>query len=100
MEKRRIITSYEKLSPELKQVVLMQYPDGYQDAVRKIDKPNGDFFYAFDLVTEDTNYMVKIQLQVDEKIEEIEDNVYGSESNEDSSDSKMVEFDDNEMYDD
>lgn len=99
MEKRRIITSYEKLGPELKKAVLMQYPDGYMDSVKKIDKPNGDFFYAFNLVTEDTIYMVKIKLDIDENLDDLDESIYGGSDKDSEKESKLVEFDDNDVYD-
>ncbi|NBC83740.1 MAG: hypothetical protein GVY19_10195 [Bacteroidetes bacterium] len=101
MEKRRIITSYEKLSPELKRMLLQKYPDGYIDYVRKIDKPGGDYFYAFNLDTEDTNYLVKVHVKIDENLDDLEDDSNYEASEKDNEEaSNMVEFDENESYDD
>jgi len=101
MEKRRIITSYEKLSPELKRVILTKYPDGYIDYVRKIDKPGGDYFYAFNLDTDDTNYLVKVRVKIDEGLDEIEDDTPSYEtSSKEGESSNMVQFDEEENYDD
>lgn len=42
------------------------YPLGYSDVMMRIDKPNGDFFYAVPFETEEVSYLVKIDVKIDE----------------------------------
>ena len=44
--KKHIATSFHNLSPELQEAVKAKYPLGFTDAMIRVDKPNGDFFYA------------------------------------------------------
>ena len=44
--KKHIVTSFHNLSPELQEAVKAKYPLGFTDAMIRVDKPNGDFFYA------------------------------------------------------
>lgn len=39
----------------------------------RIDKGPGDFFYAIVLETEDTSYLIKVDVKVDDQVEEEED---------------------------
>ncbi len=68
--KKRVMTSYENLSPELLEALKERYPDGFTDYMTRVDKPNGDFFYGVMLETDDTCYFVKITVKVDDKTQE------------------------------
>ncbi len=71
--KKRIITSYEKLSDELMELFHETYPSGYSTAITPIQKPNGETIYTVRLETEDTSYLVKVKFEVDEYNEEEEE---------------------------
>ena len=58
--------SFANLSPELQEAVKKAYPYGFTDAMMRIDKPNGEFFYAVILETEEINYLVKIEVKIDD----------------------------------
>ena len=58
--KKHIATSFHNLSPELQEAVKAKYPLGFTDAMIRVDKPNGDFFYAVPYDTDEIAYMVKI----------------------------------------
>ena len=51
--KKHIATSFHNLSPELQEAVKAKYPLGFTDAMIRVDKPNGDFFYAVPYDTDD-----------------------------------------------
>lgn len=68
--KKRVMTSYENLTPELLELLRESYPDGFTDYMTRVDKPSGGFFYGVVLETEDTNYFVKITVKVDNKTQE------------------------------
>ena len=65
--KKHIATSFHNLSPELQEAVKAKYPLGFTDAMIRVDKPNGDFFYA---------YMVKIDVKVDDNSHDDDDKDY------------------------
>lgn len=65
MEKKKIVISYKNLDPEIRKELEGQYPGGYQEDIIKIDKGNGDYFFALPMETEDTSYLVKIDVKVD-----------------------------------
>ncbi len=75
-EKKRLIVSFHNLSPELQEELKRQYPAGYTDKMIRIDKPGGDFFYAVLLQTEEVNYLVKVNVKIDDDPEEEEDKGY------------------------
>ena len=62
-QKKRVAISYKNLSPELRDEVKKQYPNGYTDHMIRIDKGPGDFFYAIVLETEDTSYLIKVDVK-------------------------------------
>ncbi len=77
--KKRVITSYKNLSPELLEEVKKKYPTGWADHMIRIDKSPTEFFYAIMLETADTNYLIKVDVKVDAtpgQIEEEEDKEY------------------------
>ena len=63
-QKRRVVVSYKNLSAELREEVRKKYPFGYTDHMIRIDKGPGDFFYAIVLETEDTSYLIKVDVKV------------------------------------
>lgn len=74
--KKRLIVSYHNLSPELQEELKRQYPTGYTDRMIRIEKGPADFFYAVLLETADINYLVKVDVKIDDDPEEEEDKGY------------------------
>ena len=68
--KKRIIVSFKKLPEGLQEKLLETYPGKLVDHARKIPKGPKDFFYALDLETDDTNYLVKIDVDFDKTLDE------------------------------
>ena len=64
--KKHIVTSFHNLAPELQEAVKAQYPLGFTDAMMRVDKPNGDFFYAVPYDTDEVAYLVKIDVKIDD----------------------------------
>lgn len=64
--KKRLVASFQNLTPQLQAQVKEQYPLGFTDAMMRIDKPNGDFFYAVPFETEEIFYLVKINVKIDD----------------------------------
>ena len=74
--KKRLVTSFNNLAPELQEAVKAAYPLGYTDYMMRIDKPKGDFFFAVPFETEEISYLVKIDVKIDDASTEEEDKDY------------------------
>lgn len=74
--KKRLVVSYKNISEELKEELRKKYPTGFQDAMIRVDKGLGDFFYAVDLETEDVHYLIKVDVKIDEGIDDDDDKDY------------------------
>ena len=74
--KKHIATSFHNLSPELQEAVKAKYPLGFTDAMIRVDKPNGDFFYAVPYDTDEIAYMVKIDVKADDISHDDDDKDY------------------------
>ena len=77
--KKHIATSFHNLSPELQEAVKAKYPLGFTDAMIRVDKPNGDFFYAVPYDTDEIAYMVKIDVKVDDNSHDDDKDYYDDE---------------------
>ena len=77
--KRRSVVSFANLPEELQEGVKKLYPYGYNEAMMRIEKPNGDFFYAVPFETEEVSYLVKVAVKIDDHIEDEEDKDYYSD---------------------
>ena len=71
--KKRIVTSIHNLTPEQMEEVKALYPKGFSEVMSRIDKPKGDFFYVVPYETEDTSYLLKIDVKIDENADEVDD---------------------------
>ena len=74
--KKRLVTSFNNLPQELQDAVKELYPAGFSEAMMRVDKPNGDFFYAVPFETEEVSYLVKIDVKIDEISDEEDDKDY------------------------
>ncbi len=69
-QKKNVIVHFNNITPEVLEAVHIKYPDGYQDHVFKVTKPNNDFFYAITVDTQDTSYLIKIDVKIDNATDE------------------------------
>ena len=74
--KKRLVTSFNNLAPELQEAVKAAYPLGYTDYMMRVDKPNGDFFFAVPFETEEISYLVKIDVKIDDASHDDDDRDY------------------------
>ena len=74
--KKRLVTSIHNLSTEQLAEVKALYPLGFNEVMQRIDKPDGSFFYVVPYETEDTYYLVKIDVKVDDGAEDIDEGYY------------------------
>jgi len=68
--KCNMIVSYNKIDNALKLELSRQYPDGYANYVHRYPKPNGESFFAVPLDTKDANYLIKVEVKIDNLITE------------------------------
>ncbi len=74
--KKHIVTSLHNLSAEMQDALKEKYPYGFTDAMMRVDKPNGDFFYAVPFETEEIAYLVKIDVKIDDNAAEEDEKDY------------------------
>jgi len=85
MGKKRVIVSYHKLTPELRQLVWTLYPDGFHRFLQRVGVGRtASSFYVFPLDTEETSYLVKVPLEDDEDPEDADTHWQDPEAPEDS----------------
>ena len=53
-----------------------KYPLGFTDAMIRVGKPNGDFFYAVPFDTADIAYMIKVDVKIDDNSSDDDDKDY------------------------
>ena len=84
MDKKRIVTSMDKITPEIKKLIAETYPFGWKNNVIRINKPNGEFFHAIPLSTPEIAYLIKVQVKVDSKsdLEKEEQKGYSNDGDE------------------
>ena len=93
--KRKSLVSYANMSAELQAAFKEKYPRGYADYMedlKRIDKPDGTFFYAVTIEIPDAIYLVKIDVKVDDY--EDAENVF-KDNDDDSTPDENVFPDDN-----
>ena len=77
--KKRLVTSIHNLSAEQLAEVKTLYPLGFNDVMQRIDKPDGSFFYVVPYETEDTYYLLKIDVKVDDGQDDDNDGYYDND---------------------
>ena len=102
--KKRSVVSFNNLPLELQEAVREAYPNGYLDSMIRVDKPNGDFFFAVAYETEEVSYLVKIDVKIDDLTDDddkeyYDDEIKGADQIQDDEDEEerrpsAIEFDD------
>jgi len=73
MAKKNQIVSFNKMEPELMNLVREKFPLGFEEAIRLFNLGVGRSFYAFDLLTDDCNYLIKVDVDHDLLLNSVED---------------------------
>lgn len=77
--KRRII-DYEKLTTEILDLLVEKFPDGYNyDNIITFQNAKGETVKAVEVRTEDTIYLVKIGMKLDQKMEDYSEEEVGED---------------------
>lgn len=80
---KRIIVGFDKLTPEILNLFVERYPDGYGDNdIIEFKNGTGETIQAAELKSTDTVYLIRIGKKMNQIIQEFEDEQ--SEHNEDS----------------
>ena len=80
---KRIIVGFDKLTPEILNLFVERYPDGYGDNdIIEFKNSTGETIQAVELKSTDTVYLIRIGKKMNQIIQEFEDEQ--SELNEDS----------------
>ncbi len=67
MERKRLVISYNNVSPEVMEAIRKKYPLGYANHVIKVKTQGEDFFYAITVDTETASYLIKVPVKIDTK---------------------------------
>lgn len=94
-----MVVSYANLSPEMLKALKEKYPYGFSDHVIKVNTSGDNFFHAVTLETEDANYLVKVNVKIDTKIDDDDDKDFDDHDNGDLGDNDVAEFSDDDDED-
>ncbi|MBR1799216.1 MAG: hypothetical protein IJ761_04880 [Bacteroidales bacterium] len=81
--KRNLIVSYKNLPEDIKAAFKANYPEGYRDYLQKIVKPNGEPIFVVPFETDDTSYMVKFEVKIDQIGEDVDKALFDDENSRD-----------------
>lgn len=95
MEKKRLVVGYKNCSEEVLEAIKKKYPNGYNDYVIKVQKPNNEFFYAVTVDTADASYLVKVDVKIDNLTEEEFEKEFGEDGSNNSEEGAIGREDDN-----
>jgi hypothetical protein len=96
---RKVITTYEKLSNEVKEAINVKYPDGVEDEIKSItDVIKGGAFKGFIFDFNDTTYLIKFS--VNTVLEHIDSDDDHSDDDGDYADEDTVVADADDYTDD
>ena len=91
MDKINKVIKFEDLPKDALKAIEKQYPDGWKAYIRKITKPNGDYFHAINVDTKKVSYLVKIEVKIDidsDMVKMVDDFIDKNAENEAKFDSK------------
>ena len=60
VSKKKVIKSLDSLSEELKELLKVQYPTGYENCITRINNAKKEPIFVFPLETEEATYLVKL----------------------------------------
>jgi len=72
VKKKRLAVSFRNLPPELQEEIKKRYPSGFTEHMIRVDRGPEDFFYAVVFETDHITYLVKVDVKIDDHIEEEE----------------------------
>ena len=78
---KRIIVDYNKLNKEILDLLLEKFPDGYDDSdIISFRNSKGEQIEAVEIKTDDINYLVKIDMKLQQAIKDYEEDNFNDNS--------------------
>ena len=65
MDKVNKVIKFEDLPADALKALERKYPDGWRAYIRKITKPNGEYFHSISVDTKKVSYLVKVDVKID-----------------------------------
>lgn len=84
--KKRVIIDYKNVTSEILKFFTDAYPYGHDEDIIKFTNAKGESVRAVPLETKDTKYLIKVSVEMDQRIDDFLDD----DSDEDSSGSEDV----------
>lgn len=75
MERKRLIVQYNNLPPGVLEAIQKKYPLGWSNYVIKVETSNNNFFYAITVDTPEASYLVKVNVKIDQVVDEEKESV-------------------------
>lgn len=90
---KRVIVTYEKLNTAILDLLVAEYPDGYNDDdIIRFKNQKNELIEAVEVKTEDTIYLVKISTKLEQTMEDYAEDEMTFDNNLDYDDFKSDEF--------
>lgn len=90
---KRVIVTYEKLNTAILDLLVAEYPDGYNDDdIIRFKNQKNELIEAVEVKTEDTIYLVKISTKLEQTMEDYAEDEMSFDNNLDYDDFKSDEF--------
>tara|TARA_R110002096_G_scaffold434692_1_gene657410 strand:+ start:33259 stop:33549 length:291 start_codon:yes stop_codon:yes gene_type:complete len=81
--KKRVIIDYKNITSEILKLFTDAYPYGHDEDIIKFTNAKGESVKAVPLETDDTKYLIKVSVEMDQKIDDFleeDDNPTGGNS--------------------
>lgn len=81
---KRVIVDFKKLTPEILALLVEKYPHGYDDDnVISFKNAKNETIEAVEVTTEDTKYLVKVSVKLEQTMENYDEDDYEEFDNDD-----------------
>lgn len=97
--KKKLVISYKNCTDKILEAIRLKYPAGWSDDVIKIDKPDGSFFHAITVETDEACYLVKVDVKIDDISPEDLDKALEADMNNEGEENDTFENDENAPMD-
>jgi len=75
-ERKKLIINYQNVSPELMEAIRKKYPLGWVNHTIKVKTGGDAFFFAITIDTDDTSYLIKVPVKIDNKSEKDDEDLF------------------------
>lgn len=99
---KRVIVDYSKLTEAILNLLVEKYPDGYNDSdIIKFKNMSGETVEAVEVRTEDTIYLVKVSVKLEQSMIDYADDDEDEDEDDDLKEAteKVIDFEDDDIPD-